>query len=85
MISEERDALILSVSAAATNFPVMAKYRYLMKGTAENQDPFWASSISLPRLAPMSAKWQFVKMKKDIIDLELFLIRTWRNLIEYIV
>jgi hypothetical protein len=44
-----------------------------MKGTAENQDPFWASSISLPRLAPMSAKWQFVKMKKDIIDLELLL------------
>ena len=45
MISEERDALILSASAAATNFPVMEKYRFLMKGTAENQDPFWASSI----------------------------------------
>jgi len=49
------------------------KYRFLMEGTAENQDPFWSSSISLPRLAPMSAKWQFVKMKKDIIDLELLL------------
>ncbi|KAJ6921637.1 hypothetical protein NC652_015532 [Populus alba x Populus x berolinensis] len=45
MIYEERDALILSASAAATNIPVMAKYRFLMKGTAENQDLFWASSI----------------------------------------
>jgi hypothetical protein len=64
MISEERDALILSVSAAATNFPVMAKYRFLMKGTAENQDPFWAASIFVAKVGSHVCKMAVCENEK---------------------